>query len=98
MAQLVGQHLPTRKLTKKQIRTMSKRDFFFRKFLNAKCPTTRTYYHNNFKRYRNLIVTLCRRKFNHYTEYFDFYSGNMQKIWQGVKQIISVKSSKTYFS
>ena len=74
MVQLVGQHLPTRKLTKKQLRTkqrpwitsaiiksMSKRDFFFRKFLNSKCPTTKTYYHNNFKRYRNLIVTLCRR-------------------------------------
>jgi len=107
MTQLVSRHLPTRKRTKKQIKTqrkpwitsaiiksMSKRDFFFRKFINAKCPTFKTYYHNSFKNYRNLIVSLCRRsKQNHYTKYFDLHSGNMQKIWQGVRQLISVKSS-----
>ena len=109
ISKLVDQHLPTRRLTKKQmytnqkpwitpaiIKSMSKRDFFFRKFCNAKSPLSKSNFHAQFKVYRNLIVSLCRRsKLNHYTRYFDYHSANMQKIWQGVKQLISVKSSSS---
>ena len=47
-----------------------------------------------YKRYRNSIVSLCRRsKTNHFSRYFDLHSKNMHKIWQGVRDIISLKSS-----
>ena len=71
---LIDQHLPTRNLTKRQIKTrskpwitagilkaISKRDFYHRKFIKAKDPTTKSKFHDSFKSYRNMIVNLCRQ-------------------------------------
>ena len=78
------------------IKSISKRDFYFRKFIKSKHPDMKSGFHENFKLYRNLIVTLCRRsKSNYFTNYFDQYSSNMKKIWSGVRNIISLKSSKS---
>ena len=72
--QLLSKHLPTGKLTKRQLKTqqkpwitsailksISKRDFYFRKFSKAKDPMVKSEWHELFKRYRNTIVTLCRQ-------------------------------------
>ena len=81
---LVDRHVPTVKLTKRQIKTkmkpwitngilnsISKRDFYLRKFIKAKTPESKAKFHTSFKTYRNMIVTLCRQsKLNHYTKYF----------------------------
>jgi hypothetical protein len=110
MGELVDRHLPTVKLTKRQIKrrfqkpwittgilkSITKRDFFFRKFARTKSPDLKSFFHNQFKRYRNMIVSLCRRsKTNHFTSYFNIHSNNVQKIWHGVRDIISLKSSKS---
>ena len=106
---ILDRHLPTVKLTKRQIKTkskpwitsgiiksMSKRDFFLRKFIQAKDPTSKTNFHNSFKTYRNLIVTLCRNsKSNHFTNYFNQYFSNMQKVWSGVRNLISTKTKSS---
>ena len=104
---LVDQHLPTANLTKKQsqqkpwitsgiVKSMSKRDFFYRKFLQSKTEDTRNFYHNLFKRHRNLIVCLCKRsKANYFANYFHKNSRDIRKIWQGVKDIISLKASSS---
>ena len=104
---LVDRHLPTRKTTKKQsskkpwitsgiIKSMSKRDFFFRKFVNAKTAESRDSYHSQFKFYRNQIVTLCRlSKINHFSNYFKRHTRNTRKIWQGIRNIISLKCSSS---
>ena len=106
---LVSKHVPTGKLTKRQLKTrqkpwitsaivksISKRDFYFRKFSKASNTKTKTEFHHLFKRYRNMIVTLCRQsKKNYYTNYFNQYSNNMRKIWEGVLGIISTKPPKT---
>jgi len=64
--------------------------------VRSKTLDSKTLYHNQFKRYRNMIVSLCRRsKTNHFANYFDIHSNNVQKIWQGVRDIISLKSSKS---
>ena len=101
---LVVQYLPTTKLTKKQrskkpwitsglIKSMSKRDFYFRKFLQSKTEESRISYHNLFKCYRNQIVNLCRRsKANFFTGYFHQNFRNIRKVWQGIRQIISLKA------
>ena len=106
--ELFDRHLPTVKLTKKQCKTLlkpwitpgiikyiSKRDFLYRKFIQAKNPETKSQYHIQFKSYRNLIATLCRQsKFNYFTDYFNQHSTNIRKVWLGVKNLISLKSSK----
>ena len=106
---LLDRHIPIIKLTKRQIKTktkpwitpgivksMSKRDFFLHKFIKAKDPTSKANFHNSFKSYRNLIVTLCRNsKSNHFTGYFNQYSSNMQKIWVGVRNLISTKTKSS---
>ena len=104
---LVDRHLPTRKLTKKQlnkkpwitsgiVKSISRRDFFLRKFVNAKTIDSRNFYHGQFKRYRNQIVTLCRRsKINYFSNFFQRHTQNTRKIWQGVRNIISLKSSSS---
>ena len=71
VSKLVGRHLPTKRPTKKQLlktmdnsgimKSMSKRDTYFRKFLHSKSDESSCFYHTVFKRYRNQIVALCRR-------------------------------------
>ena len=104
---LVGQHLPTSNLTKKQfsrkpwitsgiLKSMSKRDLYFRKFLRSTNEISKTSFQDLFKRYRNQIVSLCRRsKINYFSGYFHQNSNNIRKIWQGVRDIISLKTSST---
>jgi hypothetical protein len=110
MSGLVDRHLPTVKLTQRQtkvrfqkpwittgiLKSITKRDFFFRKFTRSNSPDAKSFFHNQFKRYRNMIVSLCRRsKINHFSRYFNVNSNNVKKIWQGVRDIISLKSSKS---
>ena len=103
---LLDRHLPTRRLTKRQIKTKSKpwitpgilksitkRDFYLRKFIKTKNPIIKANFHKLFKSYRNMIVSLCRRsKSNHFTGYFNQYSSNMHKVWAGVRSLISGKT------
>ena len=108
---LVERHVPTVKLTKRQIKTklkpwitpgilksISKRDFYHRKFIKAKKPEDKAKYYASFKSYRNSIVTLSRQsKSNHFTKYFNRHSKNMKKVWSGVRNLIcsnTVNASK----
>ena len=106
---LLDRHIPSVKLTKRQIKTkakpwitagilksITKRDFYLRKFIKAKNPEIKTELHNTFKSYCNLIVTLCRRsKTNYYTGYFNQFSADMRKTWSGVRELISGKSKSS---
>ena len=75
------------------MKSISRRDFYFRKFINCKNPESRTKFHNTFKIYRNMIVSLSRRrKSSYYTNYFNSHCNNMKKIWIGVHSLISGKS------
>ena len=109
MGGLLDRHLPIIKLTKRQrktqlkpwitsgiIKSISKRNFLHRKFIQSKNPDTKSQLHIQFKSYRNLIVTLCRQsKSNYFTDYFNRHSTNMRKVWLEVKNLISLKSSKS---
>ena len=91
-------YAPLKKLTKKQIKTMSKpwisqgiltsikkRDQLFKLFIKSKNPIEKSTIEKQYKQYRNLIVCLCRRsKKNYFSHYFKEHSKNIQKIWQGV--------------
>ena len=71
---LLDKYAPLKKLTKKQIRTMSKpwisqgiltsikkRDHLFKLFIKSKNPIEKSTLEKQYKQYRNLIVCLCRR-------------------------------------
>ena len=72
---------------------MSKPDLYFGKLLLPKNEVSRAFYHDTFKRYRNQVVKICRRKQNYFSSYFCQNSKNILKIWQGVRDIISLKPS-----
>ena len=104
---LVDRHVPMATLTKKQrnkkpwitseiLKQMQIRDFYLRKYLNCKSEESRNFYFSIFKRYRNLVVGLCRRsKAKYFVDYFHQNAKNIRKIWKGVKEIVSLKSSST---
>ena len=49
--------------------------------------------HENYKYYRNKIVTLIRlSKKNHYQNYFKENLDNIKKTWNGIKQIINISN------
>ena len=104
---LLDIHAPIRKLTKKENKALNKpwitlgilKSIKVRNSLlarlsksNAKDNTL----HKQYKTYRNLIVTLIRRsKTNYYKEYFQSNISNSRKIWQGIREIISISSNKS---
>ena len=106
---LIERHVPTVQITRRQIKTqskpwitqgiiksISKRNFFFRKFSKANNPITKSEYYRQYKLYRNVIVSLTRRsKNNYYSHFFSQHANNMLKVWEGVKQIIGSNSSNS---
>ena len=108
---LIDLHVPTVNISKRQhktrlkpwitpgiIKSISKRNFFYRKFIKTNDPTLKSFFHHRFKSYRNSILSLTRRsKTNHFSNYFSLHASNMQKVWKGIKEIIGSSSSKSKF-
>ena len=102
---LVDRHVPVATLTRKQrnkkpwitpeiLKAMQKRDSYLRKSLKCKSEESRDFYFTTFRRFRNNVVSLCRRsKAKYFADYFHQNSKNIRKIWKGVKEIISLKSN-----
>ena len=103
---LVNNHLPLRKMTKKENKTISKpwittgicnsikrKEILYRKIVKEKDPVKKTLLNNEFKILRNSITTLCKEsKKIHFSEYFDINSRNLKSTWKGINQIINSKS------
>ena len=98
---LVDKHCPKKKLSKKALKLRSKpwinrhiqkmmriRDKLFRQFKLTKSTSDL----NAYKKFRNRIVNEIKEsKKNYYHQYFDEHKGNMKMLWQGIKNIISLK-------
>ena len=109
---IIDTFLPLKKVTKKYhkrkykpwityniLSMMDKRDKLLRKSnrLKRNNPAWVTA-RNEYKVIRNKIVDMTfRSKQNFYNSYFTTNNGNLRKIWQGIKQIINIKS-KSYDS
>ena len=79
------------------ITSIEKRDNLFKSFKKEKNAISRSFIENNYKKYRNMITTLCRRsKENYYSKYFKDNFSNIKKIWEGIKSIISTKSNSNH--
>ena len=107
MKVLVDRHLPTVRLTKRQIKakikpwltpgllnSIAKRNVYHKKYVNAKSQESKDRFGTLYRTYRNLIVSLTRRsKKNHYARYFNIHSRNSRKVWSGVRDLISNKAN-----
>lgn len=107
LTSLIDRNVPIRKMTKKQIKTSLKpwitkgiktsiyqRNKFYNLYLRSNRDEDKTFYHDNFKFYRNRIVNLIRNsKINYYNYYFLSNLNNSKNIWKGIKELINNKKS-----
>ena len=96
---LVEKHAPLQNHTQKQVKTLCKtwitkgiqiaihkRNKLQKLFLNSKDSNLKKSYKLEFKKYRNMIVSLTKRsKKNHFSSYFQDNIHNLKTIWQGNK-------------
>ena len=106
---LIDRHLPLRKMSKKETKTSSKpwitpgicnsikrRDALYRKYLRTKNPIIKNNLKDEYKTLRNSILSVCKAsKKSHYTEFFNRNSNNIKLTWEGIQQIINLKSKKS---
>ena len=100
----VNYHVPTKKMTKKDLKFCSKpwinsriknlmkyRDRLLRK-LNKKYTLQNEYL---YKKFRNRVVNELRTsKIDYYKKYFTEHRDNIKMLWNGIRSIINVQNSK----
>ena len=101
-------HVPLARLSKRQIKTkikpwltkdlldlMKVRDKLYRDLKKCKNSINKDLLFSQFKSCRNRILCLLRTsKKLYYTKFFQENSKNVQKIWKGVREIFTSKTSK----
>ena len=103
---LMDKYIPLKRLTKKELqekykpwitggikKSIKRREQIYKKFIRAKDPTTKAYYHEQFKFLRTQIVNICREsKKQHYQQFFENNIHNLKNTWKGIKEIINIKN------
>ena len=111
---LYDKHVPLKQLTRRQANLLLKpwitkgirvsmniRDSLKDDYLKVpnSSPDLKNFLRDRYKFYRNRIVSLIRAsKKLYYSRYFFQNSGNLRKLWQGVREIISSPSSSNSIS
>ena len=100
---LIDKHCPQKKLTKKKLKLKNRpwiklriqkkmkiRDRLFQKFKSTKSTTDLKAY----KQFRNRVVNELREsKKNYYHQFFEDNKNNMKMLWNGIKNIVSLKTN-----
>ena len=77
------------------LKSMQNKEKSYKKFIRTKNQLAKSNAFEDYKRKKNLINQLLRRsKDNFYKEYFENNRQNLQKVWAGIKTIISNKGNK----
>ena len=94
--------MPLRKITKAEYKgwiteqilaKIEEKNKLFKEYINCKNPTIKDNLHIQLKEVKNEVTTITRQsKKEYYNRYFTENARNLQKIWKGIKQIISIKS------
>ena len=72
--------------------SIKKKNNIHSKFVKCKNQKLKEFYHNNFKTYRNLLLTLLKRvKEKYFTKFFNENIKNIKDTWIGIKSLVSVK-------
>ena len=70
---------------------------YHKKFIRAKDPKRKENLHTLYKAYKNQITNLSRRsKESYFKNLFEENKKNSFKIWQGIKQLINLKSKSRF--
>ena len=106
---LIDKHAPLKKPSKNEkkrkhspwisngiIKSLKKRDKLYKEFIICPDPDKKVRLQNEYKTYRNTIVTLCRlSKTNYYQNFFAVQKNNLKKVWSGIKSLIGNKSKNS---
>ena len=106
---IIDKHIPLRKITKKEYKQrfkpwitneilakMKQRDKLFNQLTKLKNNERREVTNLQYKKLRNDIVEQTKdSKSNFYKHYFEENNKNLRKIWQGIRQIINIKSKQS---
>ena len=105
----LDKHAPIRKLTRKEFKqkfkpwittgiivSIKRKHSLFNKYIKCKDSTRKITLHNEYKALRNRItnIILDSKKY-YYTKFFIDNNNNLRKVWQGIKEIINIKSKNT---
>ena len=83
-------------ITKGILKSIQRRNQLYGKIAKAKSHAEKTRIFQEFKRLRNEIVNITRiSKKKFYSKYFSNNAKDMKKIWQGINEIVNVKSRQT---
>ena len=106
---LIDEHLPTRNLSKKQLKTdkpwitkeikksIVLRDKVLKKIINTKNVDNKNKLHVKYKRLCNSILNdIKKSKFNYYKSFFNKNINNTKRIWKGINELIFRSKSKDY--
>ena len=91
-------HAPRKKLNKKELQlftepwitqglqnSIKKKNNIYSKFVKCKNQKLKEFYHNNYKTYRNLLLTLLERvKEKYFAKFFNENIQNIKKTWIGI--------------
>ena len=103
---ILDKHMPKRKITKEEFKqrykpwitfgllsSMKRRDKLLKKYIRIKNHTNKQIAHNDYKTLRNQILELTKASKNlFYQNYFTENNNNLRKVWQGIKEVINIKS------
>ena len=103
---LLDKYAPLKKMTKKEfkqtrkpwitngiLRSIQRKNKLFSRYIKCKDEQAKTNLHEEYKVLRNRINTLIYfSKKDYYSKYFNQYSDNIKKVWQGIKGIINIKT------
>ena len=108
MNTLINSHAPLKKLNKKQRKfqqkpwitkiiqnAIEKKNRLFKKYIKSG-DTNKNLFHQEYKIYRNSLLTLLKQsKKCYYNNYFRNNINNIKNIWRGIKSIISLNSKES---
>ena len=107
---ILDNHAPLKKANKKNIKlqqkpwitkgilnSIKKRDNLFRQFRKCQRQGRKIVLYNRYKVYRNQIVSLIKlSKKLHMQNFFRANSKNTRKVWQGIRDIISLRKTSVF--
>ena len=107
---MISDHAPLRKTIKQELKFQSKpsinsglqkptviKNKLFGKFIKSANSIIKEKLHNDYKKYRNMILTLIKQnKKDYYDKYFKDNINNMKNTWKGIRSIISLQKTTNH--
>ena len=107
---MISDHAPLRKTIKQELKFQSKpsinsglqkstviKNKLFGKFIKSTNSIIKEKLHNDYKKYRNMILTLIKQnKKDYYDKYFKDNINNMKNTWKGIRSIISLQKTTNH--